>query len=103
MKINTHTHTPASTSFSLFSIGQANPLGCHGADVVVGIKVSLLYLASINHINNIIYGDAVRKSGNKERERKEKKMTVQILWTEKKNTSKQPAKKNLVTHNHSEV
>lgn len=66
----THTHinkhTPASTSFPLFGIGQANPLCCHSADVVVGVKVGLLNLASIYHINDIVYGDAVR---NSERER----------------------------------
>lgn len=63
----TDTHTPASTSFPLFGIGQANPLSCHGADVVAGVKVSLLYLPSIYHINYVIYGDAEReKEGGEE-------------------------------------
>lgn len=53
---------PACASFPLFGVGQADPLGCHRADVVVGVEVGLLNLASIDHINNIIYGDAGRKT-----------------------------------------
>lgn len=64
-------HTPAGTSFPLFGVGQANPLRCHSADVVACVKVGLLNLASIYHINNVIYGDAVRESGEREREREE--------------------------------
>lgn len=63
-------HAPASTSFPLFGVGQANPLLCHSADVVIGVKVGLLNLASIYHINNIIYGDAVRNSGERQRGKK---------------------------------
>lgn len=76
-------HTPAGTSFPLFGIGQANPLGCHGADVVAGVKVGLLYLPSIYHINNVIYGDAVKKSGERKRGRERRTKL-------KKNTSKLP-------------
>lgn len=65
--MQTNTDTPAGTSFPLFGIGQANPLGCHSADVVVGVKVGLLNLPSIYHVYNIIYGDAVRKSGERKR------------------------------------
>lgn len=53
---------PASTTFPLFGVGEADPLLRHGADVVVGVKVGLLNFASVYHVNNIVYGDAVRKS-----------------------------------------
>lgn len=80
-------HAPASTSFPLFGVGQANPLLCHSADVVIGVKVGLLNLASIYHINNIIYGDAVRNSGERQmRETEGKKKKTKSL---RKNTSKQ--------------
>lgn len=59
-----NTYTPASTSFSLFSIGQTDPLGCHCANVVVGVKVGLFNFASIYHIDHIIYGDAVKGKHN---------------------------------------
>ena len=64
---HTHTHLPAGTSFSLFGVGQANPLCCHSADVVGGVEVGLLNLASIYHINNVIYGDAGRTRGEREK------------------------------------
>lgn len=53
---------PASAAFPLFGIGQADPLLCHGADVVVGVEVGLLNFASVDHKDHIIYGDAVRKN-----------------------------------------
>lgn len=45
----------------MFGIGQADPLSCHRADVVVGVEVGLLNLASIDHIDDVIYGDAGRQ------------------------------------------
>lgn len=75
-----NTHTPASTSFPLFGIGQANPLSHHGADVIAGVKVGLLNFASIYHINNIIDGDAVRSR----RERKGGKHKLHVIIQKKK-------------------
>lgn len=63
---------PASTSLPLFGIGQANPLSCHGADIVVTVKVGLLNLASVYHKNDIVYGDAERTGGEINQERKKK-------------------------------
>lgn len=63
---------PASASFPLFGVGQANPLGRHGADVVVSVEIGLLNLSSIYHKNDIIYGDAERTGGEISQERKEK-------------------------------
>lgn len=54
--------SPASAAFSLFGVGQADPLLCHGADVVIGVEVRLLNFASVDHKDHIIYGDAVRKN-----------------------------------------
>lgn len=62
-------HIPASAPLPLFGVGQAHPLRRHGADVVVGVKVGLLDLASINHVNDVIYGDAVRKRRERREER----------------------------------
>jgi len=71
----TDAHTPAGTSFPLFGVGQADPLCRHGADVVAGVKVGLLNLASIDHIDNVIYSDAVRKSGERRRRGRDRKKT----------------------------
>lgn len=54
--------SPASAAFSLFGVGQADPLLRHGADVVVGVEVGLLNFASVDDKDHIIDGDAVRKS-----------------------------------------
>ena len=66
----TQTRIPAGTSFPLLAIGQAHPLCCHSADVVVGVKVGLLNLARVYHVNDVIDGDAVREeeeNGKKKR------------------------------------
>lgn len=58
-------HTPASTSFPLLGVGQADPLLRHGADVVVGVEVGLFNFASVYHVNDIVDGDAAGKSRGK--------------------------------------
>lgn len=79
--------SPASAAFSLFGVGQADPLLRHGADVVVGVEVGLLNFASVNHKDHIIYGDAVRK--NRRRQMKKRDQIRHNL----KNTSKEDCQK----------
>lgn len=66
-------HAPASASFPLFGVGQADPLLRHGADVVVGVEVGLLNFASIYHEDDVVYGDAARKSRGRQMRQTEKR------------------------------
>lgn len=53
--------SPSSPTSPLLGVGLANPLSGHRADVVLCVKVCLLYFSSIYHKNYIIYGNAVWK------------------------------------------
>lgn len=52
---------PSCSTLPLLGIGFADPLCCHGADVVLGVKVSLLYFPPIYNKHDVIDCDAVEK------------------------------------------
>lgn len=52
---------PSCSTLPLLGIGFADPLSCHGADVVLGVKVSLLDLPPVYHEHHVIDCDAVAK------------------------------------------
>lgn len=56
---------PPCSTLPLLGIGLADPLCCHGADVVLGVKVSLLYLPPIYNKHHVIDCDAVEKNREK--------------------------------------
>lgn len=53
--------SPAGAALPLFGVGQAHPLLGHGADVVAGVEVGLLDLAAVDHVDNVVYGDAATR------------------------------------------
>lgn len=63
--LSTPLFLPPCSTLPLLGIGFADPLCCHGADVVLGVKVSLLYLPPIYNKHDVIDCDAVEKNGKK--------------------------------------
>lgn len=62
MSVSDNVCSPASTAFPLLSVGITDPLCGHDANVVLGVKMRLLDLPTINDINNIVYGDTAVKT-----------------------------------------
>lgn len=56
---------PSCSTLPLLGIGFADPLCCHGADVVLRVKVSLLYLPPIYNEHDVINCDAVERKEEK--------------------------------------
>lgn len=57
--------SPSCSTLPLLGIGFADPLCCHGADVVLGVKVSLLYFPPIYNEHDVIDCNAVEKKRKK--------------------------------------
>lgn len=58
---NSSLFLPSCSTFPLLGISFTNPLSCHCANVVLGIKVSFLYFSTIYNEYHVIYCNAVLK------------------------------------------